>query len=76
MINKINIEEIRGKYSYSNEDGTCGAGDDTEQSLKLLAEKMNEMIHEANNNEKNFETLFKTVNLIIKNNNIAGKTLR
>lgn len=43
MINKINLKDIRGEYQYSNKDG-CGAGDDTEQSLKLIAEKVNELV--------------------------------
>lgn len=56
-MRKIDVSKIRGKWQPDGveftEEGylkvSGGAGDETEQSLKLLAEKLNEMVDWANN---------------------------
>ncbi len=42
-MKKINIDELRGRYNIIYSNGQ-EAGDDTEKSLKIIAEKLNELI--------------------------------
>ena len=49
MINKIDLSKIRGRWQTY--DGTAG-NDDTIESIKLVAEKMNELIDYLNEYEK------------------------
>jgi len=51
MIEKIDINKIRGKWQTADIDNPhyiTGMGDDTEQSLKLLANKINELVEVVN----------------------------
>jgi hypothetical protein len=55
-MEKLNINNIRGKWndiSYFNGDPTqpiqC-SGDDTEDSLRIIAEKVNEIVEHINSN--------------------------
>lgn len=49
MIEKIDTNKIRGKYTEFDMDGkVLGGGDDTIDSIKLIAEKLNELVDAVN----------------------------
>lgn len=51
MIEKIDINKIRGRYNENSGDISISDGDDTTESLKLLASKINEIVEVANNRQ-------------------------
>lgn len=56
MIEKINTNKIKGKYAISDSGGTVfSGGDDTIESIKLVADKLNELIDAFNERTKPVE---------------------
>ena len=47
-MEKINLNKIRGRWQGLNENGNTAGGDDTVKSIKLVAEKVNEIIDSLN----------------------------
>ncbi len=43
-IAKIDLSKIRGRWHELRDDGFTSGGDDTVESIKLVAEKVNEII--------------------------------
>ena len=45
-MTQIDIDKIRGEWQFNDNNGTMAGGNDTIQSIKMVAEKVNEIINE------------------------------
>lgn len=50
-MEKIDLNKIKGKYiDYDENEKACAGGDDTIQSIEMVARKVNEIIEQLNKN--------------------------